>query len=214
MSLNYHFVRKQKHTIIGCHMVSHTYEHTHTHTQYPRDRKDMVSEIAQCHFPVHYLLDGAVRRGMNDRSMCVSVTPRLLMKWENVFSQLFVLHALQYICTPVLLHWRHVTSTRPHRESLPPAVPSCSLSPDRVWSVQRIRACKTTLYAEQRDLKSKENTKEDKTKLFQTTETHTWHPFPAVLNAALTSIPWCFPKKHPVLLSLSEKKDFLSLILS
>lgn len=36
-----------------------------------RDGKDMASEIAQCHFPVYYPLDGSVRRGMNERSVCV-----------------------------------------------------------------------------------------------------------------------------------------------
>lgn len=46
---------------------------TYTHIQCTHDGKDMVSEIAQCHFPVHYLLDGAVRRGMNDRSASIYV---------------------------------------------------------------------------------------------------------------------------------------------
>ncbi len=92
----------------------------HTHMQYTCDEKDMVSEIAQCHFPVHYLLDGSVRRGMNHRSVClcvractsVSVTLWLLMKWENVSSHLFVY--IQYSVSTCLFCYTDVTSTRPH----------------------------------------------------------------------------------------------------
>lgn len=64
--------------------------HTQAHIQYTHDVKDLLSDIAQCHFPVHYILDGAVRREMNDISMCVclcSCDPVTLHEMrERIFS--------------------------------------------------------------------------------------------------------------------------------
>lgn len=58
-------------SVIGCYMVSYTYEHSHTHSTCMMRRT--WCQKAQCHFPVHYLLDGPVHRGINDRSVCVCV---------------------------------------------------------------------------------------------------------------------------------------------
>lgn len=64
---------------------THTYKHTRTYIQCTHDGKDMVSEIAQCHFPVHYLLDGAVCKGMNDRSASSYVCVMYVCACEHVF---------------------------------------------------------------------------------------------------------------------------------
>lgn len=65
--------------------------------------------------------------------ICDRVTLWLLLKRENVWTQLFVFLRARLFCNA------DVASTHPHNESAPLAVPPCTVTLDGIWRVHWIR---------------------------------------------------------------------------
>lgn len=107
-----------------------------------REAKVVASEIARCHFVVHYPLDGSVRRGMNERSVFLCRKHALVFAWpcdswngKTCISSLVCWRTVQYVCPLVGLHWCHShTFSWRGRAS---CVTYCSVTLDCMQSVQR-----------------------------------------------------------------------------
>lgn len=173
---------------------------------------DMPSEIAQCHFLLHYPSDESVRRGMNERSACVCfcaeghafVIAWLLLKRENVWTQLFVFLRARQACDA------DVASTHSHNESAPFAVPP--LHCHAGWYL----ACALNPHATpHRRLSQKGKKKKSVGQCFDRTDLN-WrnplqdaghglkHPFPAVSKCYSHTRPPAAPPKHPASQLISD----------
>lgn len=105
-----------------------------------REAKVVASGIAQCHFVVHYPLDGSVRRGMSERSVVLCRKHALVFAWPCDLwnKKMYLLTCLltySTVCVPVCLHWCRInTFSWRGRAS---CVTYCSVTLDCTQSVQR-----------------------------------------------------------------------------
>lgn len=86
-----------------------------------REAKVVASEIAQCHFVVHYPLDGSVRRGMNEKSVFLCRKHALAFAWpcDSWIEKMYFLACLLTYstvrvpaCLATLMSHQHVLMAR------------------------------------------------------------------------------------------------------